>query len=87
MEFRSVQRRITNCGCSMPPPWSEEDKEDGSDLGPFSVEGPLERGGREPWSCCRGNVVAKGLTCTRGRVVNNDREALMLSIQMETLDT
>jgi hypothetical protein len=49
----------------------------------LSSEVLLGRGGRESGSGFGGDVVGRNLTCTRGNVESNNREA-GLSIQMET---
>lgn len=46
---------------------------------PFN--GSLGRGGRELRSCFGRGVVWKNLTCTRGKLENNNREVPGLSIQ------
>ena len=57
------------CACSVPPCGS--------------LDAGSECGGREPLSrsCLRGRVVARSLTCKRGKVVSSNREVVGLSIK------
>lgn len=95
MEFRSDQRWIMDRACLILP-YALLDtgpEEDGGEVeveyshcgsGALSVGGMLDRGGCEPRSCLRGDVVAKDRTCTgtRRKVASKNLGVPGLSIQV-----